>query len=141
MADNTKPIPPVPNKADMLEESPKDSRKTSVTWIRWFIQLRNKINLINASIANLANFSGSGFISSDGGGNFTGRTIEGTGGNIAVANGDGAAGNPKVNLVDTAVTPGTYANTNLTVDEFGRITNATDGSASGAPLTTKGDIF
>ena len=147
MADNTKPIPPVPNKADLLEpitpgqKPEKFSRKMGVVWIRWLIQLRDKINLINASIANLANFSGSGFISSDGNGNFTGRTIEGTTGNIAVTNGDGAAGNPKVNLIDTAVTPGTYANTNLTVDEFGRITDATNGSASGAPLTTKGDLF
>lgn len=140
MADNTKPIPPVPNKSDLLEPGDKN-KKMSATWIRWMIQLRDKINLINATIASLSGFSGSGFISADGAGEVNGRTIQGTTGNISVTNGDGVSGNPVVNLVDTAVTPGTYANTNLTVDEFGRITNATNGSASGAPLTTKGDLF
>lgn len=140
MADNTKPIPPVPNKSDLLEPGDKN-KKMSATWIRWMIQLRDKINLINATIASLSGFSGSGFISADGAGEVNGRTIQGTTGNISITNGDGVSGNPVVNLVDTAVTPGTYANTNLTVDEFGRITNATNGSASGAPLTTKGDLF
>ena len=93
MADNTKPIPPVPNKADMLEASPKDSKQTSVTWIRWFVEIRDKINLINESIANLAKFNGTGFISSDGNGNFTGRTITGDAWEITVTNGTGVAGN------------------------------------------------
>ena len=70
MADNTKPIPPVPNKNDLLEpitgtDPKKFSRKMSVVWVRWMIQLRDKINLINATIASLSGFSGSGFISAD----------------------------------------------------------------------------
>lgn len=147
MADNTSAIPPVPSKSD-LTESVKDSKKLSVTWIRWFTQLRDKINVINASIVNLAGFSGTGFLSSDGAGTFTGRTITGDAGEISVVEGDGISGDPAIGLVASGVTPGNYGDSThyavFTVDAFGRLTFANQlagGGGGGSPLTTKGDIF
>lgn len=146
MADNTKPIPPVPNKSDLLEpasgqDAKKFSRKMNVVWVRWMIQLRDKINLINAAIASLSGFTGSGFISSDGTGGVNGRTIQGTASDITVTNGDGIAGDPVISSAATGVTAGSYTNTNLTVGTDGKITAAANGSAAGSPLTTKGDIY
>lgn len=131
MADKAKPIPPVPNKADILEMSPKDSKQVSVTWIRWFIQLRDKINVINAFLANLAGFSGSGFLSAGTDGTVRGRTITGTADEIDVTNGDGIAGNSVINMPATTVTPGSYTSANITVRADGRLSAAANGTGGG----------
>lgn len=63
----------------------------------------------------------------------------------SVGSGTGLTGGPitttgSISLANTAVTPGTYTDPTITVDQQGRLTSAANGTAS-SPLTTKGDVF
>lgn len=89
---------------------------------------------LDVDLTAVAGLSSNGIIARTGAGAAAVRTLTGTASQISVSNGDGVSGNPTFALTNTAVTPGTYAFSTVTVDQQGRITSASSGSAPGAPV-------
>lgn len=99
-------------------------------WVQWFVQLKSKVDTIDASIVSLGGISGVGFGVRLADGTWTTRSIDGTPPNVTVANGDGQAGNPTIN--SSGGGGGGLTVTNLAVD-FGA---APGKSALRVPITT-----
>jgi hypothetical protein len=76
----------------------KDLRFES-SWLQWFIQLRAKVDVINESLVSFGGLgSGVGLIVQNGAGTFLARTVVGTSGRVAVANGSGETGNITIDI-------------------------------------------
>lgn len=152
MSVESDPVPPVPEHAAPLTEnqvSPAPGKMFSHPWTRWFVSIREKINVINDILAGIAALiNGQGFIIIDGDEVHL-RTIQGTTGDIDVADGDGVAGDPTISSAIILGTPGTYGDSLnipvITVNEVGKVTAisevpAAGGGGANSRITTTGDI-
>ena len=98
----------------------------------------NPIVSLGTFLSNFQSMSGSTGLVGVKAGTISPLAIAGTSNNISVANGDGSTGNPTINLVNTAVTPGTYSSATFTVDSYGRITYAASNVAGGVTTFSGG---
>lgn len=86
-------------------------------------------------LAALEGLSSTGLAVRTGSDSWAQRTIvTGNAARIAVSNGDGVGGNPTIDLAGSVVTPGTYES--VTVDQYGRVTSGSAGSAASLTSTS-----
>jgi hypothetical protein len=101
---------------------------------------------LNSYLTALSGTSTTGFYVIQSPTTSTTRSIIGTAGRISVINNDGTGGNPTIDLVTTAVIPGSYGNASsvstFSVDAYGRLTAASTIpiSINTSQVTGRGDI-
>lgn len=88
-------------------------KAASTAWVRGYAQP------LNASLTALAALVTTGFHVQTGPTTVASRSITGTAGRITVADGNGVAGNPVLDLATSGVAAGAYAK--VTVDVYGRV--------------------
>jgi len=82
----------------------------------------------DGGLTSVAALTGAGGVYATATDSFVMRTLAGTAGRISVANGDGAAGDPTIDLASGVATAGTYQS--VTVDVYGRVTAGTTSSST-----------
>lgn len=85
-------VPPIPQLEPPIDKNPSANSRFTHNWMRWFIYVRAKINVLNALLVNFSKLVGQGFPSLNEV-NWNLRTMS-TGPGVDVTNGDGVAGNP-----------------------------------------------